>query len=109
MRVTFDQPMGCSYAFVYGPDLPYPCYQGGRRPMLLSDDRRTFRLLCAVRGDEHYGLWLNHRDFTGFVSLKGLPSAPYKLTFYTSTQPMIRTVHEACYVSHINLPDRPSS
>ncbi len=95
MRVTFDQPMSCGYSFVTAPRLPYPCYPAGKRAMLLSDNRRTFRLLCAVRANERWGLWLNSNQFQHFVGLSGRPSAPYELTFSTSSESMIRTVHEA--------------
>jgi hypothetical protein len=95
IRVTFDQPMTCGYSFVVEPSLPYPCYPSGERAMLLSDSRRTFRLLCAVRPNAKYGLLLNSKQFQHFVSLAGHPSEPYELSFSTSSEPMIRTVHEA--------------
>lgn len=95
VRVTFDQPMACYGLFTNDPRLLNPC-PGNPQQMLLSLDRRTVRTVCVVDPGRQYGLWLSQEpDGRSFMGLGGLPSMPYRMTFATSAEPMVRTVCDA--------------
>jgi hypothetical protein len=95
VRVTFDQPMACYGLFTNDPRLLNPC-PGSPQQMLLSLDRRTVRTVCVVEPNAQYGLWLSREPDAGaFIGLGGLPSMPYRMTFTTATQPVVRTVCDA--------------
>ena len=95
VRVTFDQPMACAGAFDAAPPLPNPC-PGAARQMLLSYDRRTVRTVCAVEPGVRYGLSLGQDpNAETFLGLAGLPAAPSKILFTTTTGPAVSEVCEA--------------
>lgn len=95
VRVTFDQPMACAGSFDAAPPLPNPC-PGASRQMLLSYDRRTVRTVCAVEPGSQYGLSFGQDpNAETFLGLAGLPAAPSKIVFTTSSGPAIADACEA--------------
>lgn len=95
VRVTFDRPMACQGTFDAAPPLPNPC-PGARRDMLLSYDRKTVRTVCQVEAARQYGFTLGQDpNAPTFIGLDGLPAAPARITFSTSTEPEVTGVCEA--------------
>jgi hypothetical protein len=94
LRVTFDLPMSCEGSFAAALPLHNPC-PGGVHDMLLTYDRRTFRTVCILEKNAHYGLWLNQTIFHRFTSLAGRSSQAYEITFSTSSEPAVDNVRDA--------------
>ncbi|THD65137.1 MAG: hypothetical protein E8A12_07605 [Phenylobacterium sp.] len=104
LRITFDQPMSCAGYFVFDQGTPNPCGDSGDlQHMLMTFDRRTVRTPCLILPNTRYSLWMNQQvpDPLGsltpaqFVSMTGWRLERYRLTFTTSSQPMVQTVREA--------------
>jgi hypothetical protein len=101
LRVTFDQPMSCAGYFVFDQGSLNPCGDSGDlQHMLMTFDRRTIRTPCVMTPNTHYSLWMNQAPPPGlmpaqFVSMTGWRLERYRLTFTTSSQPVVQTVREA--------------
>jgi hypothetical protein len=95
VRVTFDRPMACEGTFDAAPPLTDPC-PGRQRDMLLSYDRKTVRTVCMVEAAAQYGFTLGQNPYgRTFIGLDGLPAAPVRITFSTSSEPAVSDVCEA--------------
>jgi hypothetical protein len=94
VRVTFDRPMTCSGFFLRAPQSPGAC-PPLRQNMVLSLDRRTFRLICATVPGTAYRIDVGDEGEEAFVSLDGRAAQPYALTFSTSSGPEVTTTSDA--------------
>jgi hypothetical protein len=96
VRVTFDRPMACEGTFDADPPLANPC-PGGRRQMLLSYDRKTVRTVCVVEAATQYGFSVGQDpNAATFLALEGgLPAAPAKIAFATSSDAPVTDVCHA--------------
>jgi beta-lactamase regulating signal transducer with metallopeptidase domain len=86
VRVTFDVPMGGGMSWCSGDGpLPFPKGRPGQRPHWLSGGK-TCVLPVTLSPGEEYEIWLNAEEYKNFQSAGGVPLAPVRYTFKTSSQ-----------------------
>ncbi len=94
VRITFDLPMACGGTFLDAPPLTSPLPDGNRW-VVMTPDRRTFRIEGQVDRNGRYGIWMNHDPVRDFLGLSGQSLEPFSLAFSSGSGPPITTVAEA--------------